>query len=227
MADSLKLVCLGGTPEEVVSLMGAYSSAFGDAELERGVVAGSEVLSFKSSLEVGESQQRFTLYALAGQPDFRSVYQLLLSNADGVLGWVPADLNRCGESSKVLIHILKAVQLKKDEERELPFLLQYNWSDSTNGPSPEELDQALGVNPQVVTRVFTSADTPEPKMVMTTLLEQCKAPTEAASTLNASDEALASRELKLVAQVVFSGLRDRSRFFERSLPRMTRPSTKR
>ena len=138
--------------------------------------------ALKSAVEVSKTvKQPFALYALAGRPDFRSLYQLLLSNADGVIALIPADLNRCSESAKILGHLQKWLQDKKEEGRELPFLLQYHWSERATKPSPEELDRALGVKPEAVERVFTQAGAPEQEKPILALLKKYQALAKSAS----------------------------------------------
>lgn len=178
MASLLKLVCLGGAAAEVQALIEAQASAFEDAKVEQGFVAGCAVLRLESRVEIDGTKQRFALFALAGRPDFRDVYQRLLSNADGVIGLIPTDLARSSESAKVLGHLQKGLQTRLEEGHELPFLLQYQWAEQAQAPTPEEVDQALQVNPQAVERVFTRVGDSGQENATMALLKKCKTATE-------------------------------------------------
>lgn len=117
--------------------------------------------------------QSFTLYLAPSESDFRGIYEPLLANADGVIGLVPAELSRINESPAILVSVHQVLQQRRASAQELRFLLQYHYPAGAQAPAPEQIDQALGVNPKAVARIFTSADSPNQSQAVATLLEEC------------------------------------------------------
>lgn len=162
MAEPLKLVLLGSTASEVKELLEAQAQHFQNASLQEGRVTGCSVFRFSSQLDLGEKgSPSFSLYGASMESGYRGIYALLMHNADGVMGLIPADLARVKEGQSVLVSLLQGLEERRAESNELPLLLQYQWTASAISPAPEELDQALGVNPSAVSCIFTRAGAPE------------------------------------------------------------------
>ena len=158
MAQSLKFVVLGATGLEVKELLEAVAQSTKSSEVSHGEVAGSRVYRFsnKGSSDK-EGRLDYTVYGASMESDFRAVFSLLLETADGAIGLIPADLTREDESRKVLVSLHRAMQARPPKEQQMPFVVQYHWALQATGPSPEELDQLLGVNPEVAPRIFSQA----------------------------------------------------------------------
>ncbi len=153
MAKPLKLVLIGGSPDVVGELVTAIAAECNQAVVTSRLVAGIEVHRFSVC---GENQEQpWQFFALAGGADFRALYRTVLQDADGLIGLIPADLRTVVQSQIDLGPMYQSIQEAKEKGRELPFVLQYHWSIRANEARPEELDQALGINPQAVSRVFT------------------------------------------------------------------------
>ena len=156
MAQPLKFVFLGTTALEVKELLGQLAQMMNGSELTSGELAGTQIYRFSRE---GTLQDKtpggFTVYGGSIESDFRGALSLLVKNADGVVGIVPADLTRAAESRKVLGSIHRAIQAQREEEKELPFLIQYHWPSQGGAISPEELDNGLGINPKAAERVYS------------------------------------------------------------------------
>lgn len=143
---------------EVKELLGLLAQSMKGSEISHGEVAGSRVCRFSGVEKLEKGLEReFTVYGASMEFDFRGVLNLLVGNADGLIGLIPADLTRVGESRKVLTSLHRVLEAYRAEEKELPIAIQYHWALQQTGLSPEELDQNLGVNPQVVARVLSHA----------------------------------------------------------------------
>ena len=159
MSHSRKLVVLGTTTLEVETILALMSQAVEGSEVSHGEIAGSRVSRFSSKKEgLRGAAGDFKIYATSMECDFRGIFTLLVKNADGVIGVVPADAGRITESRKVLTALHRALEVRRKDDEELPFVIQYHWPLQSTGPSPEEMDELLGVNPQVVKRCFSRAD---------------------------------------------------------------------
>lgn len=158
MVERLKLVLIGETADEVNQLMRAQAHAIGGARIKVGPVAGVNVMHFRGSCETGTGPKDFTLYALAGIPDYGDLYRVLLGNADGVVAVIAAASPETKGSLRLLGELQKAMLARREQGGELPFVLQYHYPNSQPGLTVEELDRALGVNPDAVARVATFAD---------------------------------------------------------------------
>ncbi len=169
MANLLKLVCLGGSVQEAVYFMKAQAEFFGGVEIHKGKVGGVEVLRFEAIFVSERERQPFSLFSLAEVPDFRGVYQLLLANAHGAIALIPADVSRIPDAREVVIPLYQMMEERRKEDEELPVIVQYHWDGQGSAPSAEGLDRALGVNPQLVERVFTRADSDSSAQVAGTL----------------------------------------------------------
>lgn len=156
MAAPLKLVVLGGTNAEASELAEASCSHFGGIESEKSAVAGSQIFHFSGSLtEESEGVLDFRVYVVPLDIDFRGLYQVLLSNADGVVAWVPSDFARLESIRRILGPLHQCLRERKDRGGTPPFVLQYHWGNGIVRARPEELDRALGVNAEAVTRVYS------------------------------------------------------------------------
>ena len=174
MPAPLKLVSVGGRAEEISSLMQDQAQLFGGAEVKVGKVAGIQIFRFEATIPLEDKTLELSLYAAEGQSDFRGVYQTLTANAHGVIGFIPADLTRIEESMLVLGRLHSCFQERKKQGEELMFMLQYHWAMNANGqPHPEELDRALGLNPETMQRVFTEENTSNQAEATIALLERC------------------------------------------------------
>ncbi len=155
--DVLKIVILGATSREVGSFIRELSEYFNSAEVDVGLVAGLEIFRFKSSYQSRDHQKHsFQVFAASLEADFRGIYARLFQGAVGGFCLIPADQNRIVEGRQ-LLGLLQSSFLSRDfEGLEPQFFLQYQWLSELQEPSPEVLDQALGVNSQSVTRICST-----------------------------------------------------------------------
>ena len=161
MAESLKFVLLGGSAMEIEALVNDLASHFEGASVQCSVVADCPIFRFSGKIEKeGEPSLIFELFGASLQSDFRGLFKLLLNDADGVIGFIPAILGRIEETRQVLPPLFRSIQARREEGSELLFLLQYHWPANESIPTPEILDEILGVNAEAVTRVFSRVGEP-------------------------------------------------------------------
>lgn len=162
MAELLKFVLLGGSAAEVEVLCNDLASHFGGGSVQATVIASCPLFVFSGeSSQEGKPDQAFKLVGASLQSDFRGLYKELLSDADGVIVLIPAELARIAESRQALLPLHQGIQARREEGGELLFLLQYQWPTKESLPPAESLDEALGINTEVVTRVFTHVGEPD------------------------------------------------------------------
>lgn len=158
MARPLKLVLLGGSGSEMEELVKAIAKEFGATEVEHGSLAGTVVHRFSTSLPLKEGESlAFAVFAVAGDWDFHGLYKPLLENADGVVGLIPADLARLQSNQRILGPLNQRLQESRATAAPFAYLLQYHWARQATAPSVTQVDQALGINPKNIARVFTQA----------------------------------------------------------------------
>lgn len=159
MPAPLKIVILGGNNAEVADLMAELAYDLGEVPVEVGAIAGGEIHRFAANYPAeGEAVTAINCYGVASGLDFRGVYPALLKGAHGAIGLIPANLSRIEASRRILGPLHQSLLDQKDQGTELALVLQYHWPQDGSAPSPEELDQALGVNPKAIERVFTQSD---------------------------------------------------------------------
>ena len=173
MSLSSKFVVFGSSTREVEALLGFMSQAMKGSEVVHGDLAGSRVSRF-SGHHKGEngSGGEFTVYGTSTKLDFGGIFKLLAENAAGVIGLIPADSARLEESRKILTSLHRALEARRKAEKDLPFVIQYHWPTQEVSPTPEELDEFLGINPQVVKRCYSRASGEQANSGVLALFEQ-------------------------------------------------------
>jgi len=99
---------------------------------------------FELSLgKVGDMTTRFQLYAVPGQPRYRSTRRMVLGGVDGVVFVADSDRGRLGDNVESLTDMRQLLTDSGYDYEKTPMVIQYNKRDLPDAHSIEELEHTL------------------------------------------------------------------------------------